>query len=114
MLCFNLVHHLTSDQTVDLFGRIHDSLAPGGLLAVMDPFAQPSRHMAADLNLFGLFVYLGSGSRVNTPARLYSWLCEAGFGAPRRIRILRIPGQAIYVVSKTATAPSRSKPAGRP
>jgi 2-polyprenyl-3-methyl-5-hydroxy-6-metoxy-1,4-benzoquinol methylase len=101
VLCFNLVHHLTSDQTVGLFGRIHEALAPGGLLAVMDAFADPSRRTAAAANFLGLFVYLSSGSQVNTPARLYRWLHEAGFGAPRRIRILRIPGQAMYVVSKT-------------
>src|SRR5262249_62194532 len=28
------------------------------------------------------------------------WLREAGFGTPRKIRILRIPGQAMYVVRK--------------
>jgi 2-polyprenyl-3-methyl-5-hydroxy-6-metoxy-1,4-benzoquinol methylase len=101
VLCFNLVHHLSSDQTVRLFGRIHEALVPGGLLAVMDAFAEPSRRQAAAANVLGLFVYLSSGSQVDTPARLYGWLREAGFGAPRRIRILRIPGQAMYVVSKT-------------
>lgn len=103
VLCFNLVHHLTADQTVGLFGRIHEALVPGGLLAVMDAFAEPYRRTAAAASFLGLFVYLSSGSQVNTPARLYSWLREAGFGAPRRIRILRIPGQAMYVVSKTMT-----------
>ena len=101
MLCFNLLHHLTSDQTVELFGRIHQALAPGGMLAVMDAFAEPSRRTAAAANVLGLFVYLSSGSQVNTPAQLHGWLREAGFGAPRRIRILRIPGQAMYVVGKS-------------
>jgi len=101
VLCFNLLHHLTSDQTVELFSRIHEALAPGGLLAVMDAFAEPSRRTAAAANVLGLFVYLSSGSQVHPPARLYSWLREAGFGAPRRIRILRIPGPAMYIVSKT-------------
>ena len=100
VLCFNLLHHLTADQTVGLFSRIHEALAPGGMLAVMDAFAEPSRRTAAAGNFLGLFVYLSSGSQVNTPAQLYSWLREAGFGAPRRIRILRIPGQHMYAVSK--------------
>ena len=100
VLCFNLVHHLTADQTVGLFSRIHESLAPGGMLAVMDAFAEPSRRTAAAGNFLGLFVYLSSGSQVSTPAQLYSWLRGAGFGAPRRIRILRIPGLHMYVVSK--------------
>ena len=103
VLCFNLVHHLASDQIVSLFSKIHDALAPGGLLAVMDVFAEPSRRKSAAANFLGLFVYLSSGSQVHTPAQLYSWLRRAGFGAPRRIRILRIPGQAMYVVSKTTT-----------
>ncbi len=101
VLCFNLLHHLTADQTVGLFGRVHDALAPGGMLAVMDAFAEPRRPTSAQANFLGLFVYLSSGSRVNTPAQLNSWLREAGFGAPRRIRVLRIPGLAMYVVSKT-------------
>lgn len=101
VLCFNLLHHLTPDQTVELFSKIHEALAPGGLLAVMDAFAEPSRRTAAAANVLGLFVYLSSGSQVHPPALLYSWLSEAGFGAPRRIRIRRIPGQAMYIVRKT-------------
>lgn len=101
VLCFNLIHHLTSGQIVSLFGRIHQALAPGGLLAVMDAFAEPGRRKSAAANFLGLFVYLSSGSQVHTPAQLHGWLREAGFGAPRKIRILRIPGQALYVVSKT-------------
>lgn len=101
VLCFNLLHHLTAEQTVELFGRIHDALAPGGTLAVMDAFAEPSRRTSAQANVLGLFMYLSSGSQVHPPEQLYSWLREAGFGEPRRIPILRIPGQAMYVVSKT-------------
>ena len=100
VLCFNLVHHLTPDHIVALFGRIYEALAPGGTLAVMDAFADPGRRQSAAANFLGLFVYLSSGSQVHTPAQLHEWLRQAGFAAPRRIRILRIPGQAMYVVSK--------------
>jgi cyclopropane fatty-acyl-phospholipid synthase-like methyltransferase len=100
VLCFNLLHHLTAEQTVALFAKCHDALAPGGTLAVMDAFAEPSRRTSAQANVLGLFMYLSSGSQVHTPDRLYGWLRDAGFGAPRRIRILRIPGQAMYVVTK--------------
>jgi 2-polyprenyl-3-methyl-5-hydroxy-6-metoxy-1,4-benzoquinol methylase len=102
VLCFNLLHHLTSDQAIALFGRIHQALRPGGVLAVMDAFAEPSHRTSAAANVLGLFVYLSSGAQVNTPTDLYGWLREAGFDAPRRTRILRIPGQAMYVVTKTA------------
>ena len=100
VLCFNLVHHLTEDQVVSLFGKIRAALAPGGTLAVMDAFADPARRGSAAANFLGLFVYLSSGSRVHTPAQLCGWLHEAGFGAPRRSRVLRIPGQALYVVRR--------------
>ncbi|MDG4665045.1 class I SAM-dependent methyltransferase [Mycobacterium sp. 236(2023)] len=100
VLCFNLLHHLTAEQTVDLFRRIHDALASGGTLAVMDAFAEPDHATSAQANVLSLFVYLSSGSQVHPPAQLHDWLRAAGFGAPRRIRILRIPGQAMYVVEK--------------
>ncbi|MBO0677032.1 methyltransferase [Mycolicibacterium sp. S2-37] len=100
VLCFNLLHHLTAEQTVTLFARIHEALAPGGTLAVMDAFAEPGHRTSAQANVLGLFVYLSSGSQVHPPARLHDWLRQAGFGTPRRIRILRIPGQAMYVVQK--------------
>ena len=100
VLCFNLVHHLTPDQIASLFRRIHEALAPGGVLAVMDAFADPARRKSAAANFLGLFVYLSSGSQVHTPAELHGWLRQAGFGIPSRTRILRVPGQAMYVVSK--------------
>jgi ubiquinone/menaquinone biosynthesis C-methylase UbiE len=100
VLCFNLLHHLTAEQTVALFARIHSALTPGGTLAVMDAFAEPGRRTSAQANVLGLFVYLSSGSQIHPPARLHDWLQQAGFGVPRRIPILRIPGQAMYVVEK--------------
>lgn len=51
--------------------------------------------------VLAMFVYLSSGSQVYTPAQLRGWLSEAGFTAPRRVSILRIPGQAMYVAKKT-------------
>jgi O-methyltransferase domain len=99
-LCFNLVHHLPCDEVAGLFGRVHEALAPGGTLAVLDAFAEPGRRASAAANFLGLFVYLSSGSQVYTPAQLSGWLRAAGFGAPRRIRMPRIPGQAMYVVTK--------------
>jgi cyclopropane fatty-acyl-phospholipid synthase-like methyltransferase len=100
VLCFNLVHHLAPDQIPALFGKARQALAPGGTLAVMDAFADPARRASAAANFLGLFVYLSSGSQVHTPAQLRGWLREAGFGAPRRVRVLRIPGLSLYVVTK--------------
>ncbi len=101
VLCFNLVHHLQPEQIAGLFGKIREALVPGGSLAVMDAFADPGARAAAAANVLGLFVYLSSGAQAYTPAQLRGWLREAGFGAPRRRRVLRIPGQAMYVARKS-------------
>jgi cyclopropane fatty-acyl-phospholipid synthase-like methyltransferase len=96
ILCFNLVHHLTPDEIVDLFRRFHDALAPGGSLAVMDGFADPARRASAAGNVLGLFVYLSSGSGAFTPDQLHGWLKTAGFAPPRKVPMRRIPGLALY------------------
>jgi hypothetical protein len=93
------VHHLGPGQIVGLFGKIREALAPGGRLAIMDTFADPGRRPSAAADFLALFVYLSSGSAVASPAQLRGWLSEAGFGAPRKKRVLRIPGQALYLVS---------------
>ena len=101
VLCFNHVHHLAQDQIPVLFGKAREALAPGGTLAVMDAFADPARRASAAANFLGLFVYLSSGSQVHTPAQLRDWFREAGFGAPRRIRVLRIPGLSLYTAKSS-------------
>jgi SAM-dependent methyltransferase len=103
VLCFNLVHHLTEEQIADLFARAYQALNPGGVFAVMDAFADPGARMSAAANFLSLFVYLSSGSQVHPPARLRGWLRAAGFAPPRRLRVLRIPGQSLYVAAKPAT-----------
>jgi hypothetical protein len=102
VLCFNLVHHLAEDDITGLFARVRDALDDGGCFAVMDAFAEPSDRKSAAANFLAMFVYLSSGSQVYTPAQLHGWLREAGFTAPRRIPILRIPGQAMYVARKAS------------
>jgi len=101
VLCFNLVHHLTPKQVIDVFTKARRSLVPGGIFAVMDAFADPGRRAPAQVNLLSLFTYLSSGSQSRTPAQLHAWLRAAGFEAkPRKLRILRIPGQGLYVTAK--------------
>jgi hypothetical protein len=102
VLCFNLIHHLAHDDIVGLFAKVHDALDDDGVFAVMDAFAEPTHRKSAAANFLAMFVYLSSGSRVYTPAQLNAWLREAGFTAPRRIPILRIPGQAMYVARKAS------------
>ncbi|MGH3170838.1 MAG: methyltransferase [Trebonia sp.] len=100
VLCFNLVHHLAEEQVTSLFGRVYAALAPGGVFAVMDGFAKPGRRAPNAASVLSLFVYLSSGAQVRAPADLAAWFRAAGFGSARKIRVLPIPGQALYVVRK--------------
>jgi SAM-dependent methyltransferase len=113
VLCFNLVHHLRPEQIAGLLARIHDALAPGGTLAVMDVFAEPSRRASGPANYLGLFMYLSSGAQVYTPAQLHGWLRDAGFAAPRRVPVLRLPGQAVYVSTKAGSPAAGAGRRGR-
>ncbi len=101
VLCFNLVHHLEPAQVSALFGRVSAALRPGGTLAVLDVFAEPGRRAAAHADVLALFVYLSSGAQVHTPGQLAGWLRDAGFGPPRAVRLLRIPGLSLQVTTKS-------------
>jgi hypothetical protein len=100
VLCFNLVHHLGPEQIPKLFARLYEALSPWGTLAVLDAFAEPERRGSAAADYLGLFMYLSSGSQVYTKTQLDDWLREAGFTKPRRVRVLRIPGLALYQAGK--------------
>ena len=103
VLCFNIVHHLAPDDIAALFRRIAAALKPGGILAVLDVFAEPGRRASAHADMLALFVYLSSGARVHTPGELEGWLCDAGFDPPKKIRILRIPGLLLRVATKSGS-----------
>ncbi|MGH3212539.1 MAG: methyltransferase domain-containing protein [Trebonia sp.] len=109
VLCFNLVHHLTPEQAAALFRRAHAALKPGGILAVLDVFAEPGRRASAQADMLALFVYLSSGARVHTPGELGGWLRDAGFARPRSIRILRIPGLTLRVATKSKAKSASSR-----
>jgi ubiquinone/menaquinone biosynthesis C-methylase UbiE len=103
VLCFNLVHHLTPEQAAALFLRAGEALRPGGVVAVLDAFAEPGRRASAQADMLALFVYLSSGARVHTPGELGGWLRDAGFARPRTIRILRVPGLSLRVAKKAGS-----------
>jgi ubiquinone/menaquinone biosynthesis C-methylase UbiE len=97
VLCFNLTHHLGAGQIADLFRRARKALNPGGTFAVLDVFADHGRRTQAHADMLALFVYLSSGAQIHTPAELAGWLRDAGFAAPRKVRVLRVPGLALQV-----------------
>jgi 2-polyprenyl-3-methyl-5-hydroxy-6-metoxy-1,4-benzoquinol methylase len=99
-LCFNIIHHLTPDQNVALFRRVHDALVPGGTFAVLDLFTQPQDKRPDAAAFLGMFFYLTSAAATYSPEELFGWLEETGFERPRKVRIRRIPSQTLYEAQK--------------
>lgn len=95
VLCFQVIHHLTPAQNVELFRRIRRVLAPGGTLAVLDYFASP-RLRRPEAAFLGLHFYLTSAASTYTEADLRAWLRDAGWDRFRRRRLRRVPVQALY------------------
>ena len=94
-LCFDIVHHLSPSQVVDLFTRTRGALRPGGTLAVLDLFRADRGRPRASAAFLGLFFHLTSGADLHTERDLRSHLREAGFSAPERTRIHRLPDQRL-------------------
>lgn len=97
IMVFNLVHHLSAEEIVELFGRAGRALVPGGRLAVLDGFAEPAGRPNPTTAFLDLFMYLSSGGHLYTPTQLRNWLSAAGFGAPQEVAVRRLPGLRLYV-----------------
>jgi len=95
-LAFDIIHHLSADQTVALLKRVRAVLRPGAPIAILDMFRRPGAQQTASAASLGLFFHLTSGADLPDPSRLSEHLREAGFGAPRRTKIRRIPDQDLY------------------
>jgi hypothetical protein len=98
-LVFDIIHHLSAEQTVTLFKRVRAALKPGATIAVLDMFRSEARHERASAAALGLFFHLSSGADLHSPAELSGYLREAGFGAPKRTRVRRIPDQQLFQAS---------------
>ena len=101
VLCFQIIHHLSPEQNVALFQRVHAALAPGGTLAIMDYFNPPSTKRPDSAAFLGLHFFLTSTAATYGPNDLSSWLQQCGFSAPRRTTLHRLPMQALYQAKRT-------------
>ncbi len=95
-LVFDIIHHLSGEQIVALLTRVRAAMRPGATVAVLDMFRSDAATTRASAAALGLFFHLTSGADLHTPGELAGYLRDAGFGAPRRVKIRRIPDQALY------------------
>jgi SAM-dependent methyltransferase len=95
---FNLVHHLSPEQNVELLRRAREALAPGGVVVVGDserpkPGETPSEVGA----LSGLLFYAMSRARTYTLDEILGWFAEAGLSDTRWVRNERSPWRIVVV-----------------
>jgi cyclopropane fatty-acyl-phospholipid synthase-like methyltransferase len=95
-LVFDIIHHLQPAQAESLLARLRAAMKPGATLAVLDMFRNDATRQRASAASLGLFFHLTSGADLPSPADLSDWMRRAGFSAPRRTKIRRIPDQDLY------------------
>src|ERR1700733_12181072 len=95
-LVFDIIHHLPGEQVVTLLRRVREAMKPGGTLAVLDMFRSDAKRQRPPSATLELFFSLPSGADVHSPDELPAYFAEAGFDAPKRTRVRRIPDQALY------------------
>jgi SAM-dependent methyltransferase len=95
----NLCHLFDEATNRRLLCRLHDALAPGGTLAVIDVITdqQPTPRWVALYEL-GLLLRT-AGGRVHPLAAYLGWLHDAGFQPPERHRLVD-QAQAVLLVAR--------------
>jgi 2-polyprenyl-3-methyl-5-hydroxy-6-metoxy-1,4-benzoquinol methylase len=95
-LVFDIIHHLSGEQVVALLRRVREVLRPGATLAVLDMFRSDARRQRASAAAVGLLFHLTSGADLHSPEELAGYFAEAGFDAPKRTKVRRIPDQDLF------------------
>ncbi len=96
VLLFDIVHHLSGEQIVTLLRRLRAAMKPGATVAVLDMFRSDAKHQRASAAALGLFFHLTSGADLPSPGELADYLSQAGFSAPKRTKVRRIPDQDLF------------------
>ena len=107
-LVFDIIHHLSGEQIVALLRRVREALKPGGTLAVLDMFRCDAKRQRASAAAVGLLFHLTSGADLHGPAELAGYR-EAGFGAPKRTKVRRIPDQDLYQAHGACCSPRAAR-----
>lgn len=102
-LVFNVAHAHDPAETVALFERVADALAPGGRIAVLDQFEGSGRTPVgtAGIGFVGLTYFVTLGARLHRYEDAVGWLRSAGFDGVTRTPIRRAgPGNTLVEAVK--------------
>ena len=95
-LVFDIDHHLSGEQVAALLTRVRAALKPGGALAVLDMFRSDAKRQRASAAALGMLFHLTSGADLHSPGELAGYMRDAGFSAPKRTKVRRLPDQGLY------------------
>jgi predicted O-methyltransferase YrrM len=97
---FQIVHHFTPEQNVELLRRARESLRSGGTVAILE-LERPAGRRAADQvgALTGVLFYVTSLARTFTAREMADFLGEAGFRRIRARRHAQLPGVVVMVAT---------------
>lgn len=102
-LVFNVTHAHDPAETVALFERVADALAPGGRIAVLDQFEGSGRTPVgeAGVGFVGLTYLVTLGATLHRYEDVVGWLRTAGFEDANRTPIRRAgPGNTLVEATK--------------
>ncbi len=94
-LVFNIVHHLTPDQTRELFSRVAAVTRAGAPVCVLDLYDRPAGRAPDSGSYLGLFFHLTSGADTYSSDQVSGWLRDSGFDQVTVRRLAQLPGLAL-------------------
>ena len=104
-LLFNIVHGFSPEQNIGLLRKAAAALKPGGLVAIAEQLAgkAPGPTSKAFARALGLSYFHLLGGQIFAFEDLARWLEAAGFENPRRINLLKAPGNSLVLGSIKAS-----------
>jgi SAM-dependent methyltransferase len=101
-LLFNIVHGFSAEQNTALLRKVADALNPGGLVVIAEQLAgkAPGPASKAIAQVLGLSYFHLLGGQIYAFDDIAGWLGVAGFTNPRRINLLKAPGNSLVLATK--------------
>lgn len=100
-LVFNIIHHLSPEQILELFERAAATLRPGAPVCVLDLYDRPAGRAPDNGSYMGLFFHLTSGADTYSTEQVSDWLQQSGFGRATVRRLAQLPGLALLRAERT-------------
>ncbi len=101
-LIFNIVHGFSPEQNTDLLRKVAAALNPGGLVVIAEQLAgkAPGPMLQAAAQILGLAYFHLLDGQIYAFDDIAGWLGAAGFANPRRINLLKAPGNSLVLATK--------------